>query len=121
MAGRRAGGQRARWLLVQRLWILHLANMTMVFEEPACVWDDSQNAAIRHYWTDIPELHERFPPTPGFPEGIMVHTPATAIHEFGHTAGLWDLYKATLAAAESTPYPGYVMSTELPAPYHSWM
>ena len=45
----------------------------------------------------------------------QIYLPMTMIHEFGHTAGLDDLYKYQIESPTPTPvYPGYLMDNDWP-------
>ena len=91
----------------------HLQNLTMVIEEPAWSYSDSTGRFTGRLWTDssgkhlaavnpseradIPGLEQSFAYTWIYARGVMMH-------EFGHTAGLTDLYHLT-------GYSGYLMDT----------
>ena len=85
----------------------HIGSVTMVLEEPAFV------GAVRYYWTDDLSLdeHEIYGPshTPPVLLGRLKYAKSLVAHEFGHTAGLTDLYRYRLNNGDEK-YEGYLMS-----------
>ena len=66
---------------------LHIGNMVMILEEPA--WGNTIDGRFaRHYWT-ASHWQDGLDTTDG---GIMAYLNSVVMHEFGHTAGLDDLY-----------------------------
>lgn len=73
----------------------HLLNMEIVIESPPYVFRS------RVVWTTDPSRDEKAAPG----GGVYRHLPTTVMHEFGHAAGLEDLYLPEYAGK----YPGYLM------------
>ena len=70
---------------------LHLENMSaMVIEQPAWQYDENSNTHTKIVWTDDPTKHGI--PVPRTTGQLFVYLGALMAHEFGHTAGLGDLY-----------------------------
>ena len=93
-------------------WGAHMKNMIMVIEEPA--WAFFGGEHTRYIWTNDRILHD----TDAGNDAIFYYLPALLMHEFGHPAGLTDLYgdkyasylmnPAFFATAIPTPDIGYV-------------
>lgn len=86
----------------------HLENIKMmVIEEPAWYFKDTGQAA-RVIWTNDPDQHGRNVITAK--DGLYQYLPAVVAHEFGHTAGLADLYnEAIVGEGKAIDYVNYLM------------
>ena len=91
----------------------HLQDLTMVIEEPAWLYNDSTGRFTGRLWTDVDSRHlTAVNPSdraniPGLEQAFAytwIYAPGVIMHEFGHTAGLTDLYHLT-------GYSGYLMDT----------
>ena len=60
----------------------HMKDLLIVIEEPAWM------GRTPYYWTNDPDQHRKI-----FGTGLRYYLPAVFMHEFGHPAGLHDLYK----------------------------
>ena len=80
----------------------HMGNLSMLIEEPAWLGE------TRAVWTDVPSLHDDEVRLRDGTKGVYRHALAVVMHEFGHAAGLDDLYKEEYGGK----YPGYVMEDE---------
>ena len=86
----------------------HLENLkAMAIEQPAWAYDKKNDSHIRNFWTNTRRL--------GGTEvkllddtvvGVYRYLPGTLMHEFGHLAGLMDLYKEEYG----DKYKGYLMA-----------
>ena len=66
----------------------HLRNMTIVIEEPGWRYNPVPRTYSRKIWTNNFMQHGRVTPM----GDRYIYLPALMAHEFGHTAGLGDLY-----------------------------
>ena len=82
----------------------HMKDLQMRIEEPATQLIDYGDSKIevRYYWTNDPDQH-RDP----YGLGMRFYLPAVLMHEFGHAAGLHDLYLYGPDSGEQ--YSGHVM------------
>ena len=81
----------------------HMGALSMVIEEPAWSYHPAGflqifGRDVRRIWTNVFIDHDRVLPQ----EGTLRYLPSVLMHEFGHTAGLDDLYKYD-------GYAGYLM------------
>ena len=99
---------KLRWLPINEK---HLLDLTMVIEEPAWSYSSGTERFTGIFWTDDASKHlDPVNPTerqeiPGLNPSfayIWIYAPGVVMHEFGHTAGLTDLYRFT-------GYPNYLM------------
>ena len=75
----------------------HMKDLLMVIEEPA------RMGSTRYYWTNDPDLHRK-----RLSDGsLQFYLPAVLMHEFGHAAGLHDLY--LYGPGKGKQYSGHVM------------
>ena len=91
----------------------HIGNLEMRFEEPAWQYDDRKGVATRFFWTNV--YNDDGDPVQG---GFLRYLPSVVMHEFGHAAGLYDLYKfrhtpTPPATVGPYKYPGYLMTDEV--------
>lgn len=79
----------------------HMQDMKMVIEEPAWSYNRTQKKHTRYYWTQTSHKHgtsltiEEINKIPGASiddNPKWLYAPGVIMHEFGHTAGLTDLY-----------------------------
>ena len=73
-----------------------MGNLSMLIEAPA--W----RGGIRVVWVDLPSLHDTDLILSDGTKAKYQHALAVVMHEFGHAAGLHDLYKYG-------EYRGYIM------------
>ena len=90
----------------------HIGNLVMRFEEPAWEYDGRARVHTRYFWTNV--VGDDFRQVSG---GELRYLPSVVMHEFGHAAGLEDLYN--FKDSQDRPlYPGYLMdkrvSTSIP-------
>ena len=96
----------------------HLGNLLMWFEEPAWGYSKRLEVHTRYFWTDDITRNNRLV---GISQTVRYrYLRSVAMHEFGHTAGLHDLYLPQFQRLNQlgTPvpgYPGYLMDTEVSA------
>ena len=83
----------------------HLGSLQMIIEEPAWYYDKENQTHTRYIWTDV--YRTRYPDI-GLGQK-MVYLPSVLMHEFGHAAGLTDLY----AVPNSPQYRNYLMHTKV--------
>ncbi len=93
-----------------------ITRATILFEEPA--WGRTDGGLdYRYYWTDVVAYHRKGVTVRtsggGLQDGSYLHGKTTVMHEFGHVAGLSDLYLYETVATPAAPlYPGYIMDTQ---------
>ena len=86
---------------------VHLMNMKgIVIEEPPWGYNSRTNRHTEYVWTNDPTLHGTLSRS-GLPFSYL---PAIVMHEFGHTAGLADLYgESPSGIPYGNKYDGYLM------------
>lgn len=85
---------------------IHLANMKgIVIEDPPWGYDRSTQDHTEYVWTNNPTLHNK-----SWKGKVYSYLPAVVMHEFGHTAGLADLYGDDPSGTPyGNKYDGYLM------------
>ncbi len=91
----------------------HLQSLYMVIEEPAWSYNSNTKKFTGYFWTDDASKHNQVlndmerQDVPGLEAKYVyfwTYAPGVVMHEFGHTAGLTDLYHSDL-----TGYSDYLM------------
>ena len=77
----------------------HMNDLVMHIGQPAEVRNPRNEVVLEYVWTNDATLHRRRDGGRQY-----YYLPAVAIHEFGHTAGLFDLYRL-----DAEDYDGYIM------------
>ena len=87
----------------------HLGNLSMLIEQPAWHYDAVSRTHTRYVWTDKVGDHNIPADLRDGTQGRFRYLPGLLMHEFGHTAGLEDLYKPEYGSR----YTGYLMGGRL--------
>ena len=86
----------------------HMGSLKMIVEQPAWKYDDVNDIHTRIVWTDKVADHDKSVMINGSTV-IFEYLPGALMHEFGHAAGLADLYQHGGCKGK---YDGYVMTCD---------